>query len=54
MKKMAHKIIWYFSQCTDSSNDLIILTIILDTGNLKECLTKKIISIVVSNLNNTP
>ena len=42
---MVHKIIQYFSQCTDISNELLVLVVVIIfiTGNLKDCLMKELI-----------
>ena len=45
LKKMIYRIIYYFSQCTDILNELLVfvmaVTFIID--NLKNCLTKELI-----------
>ena len=45
LKKMLHKIIYYFNQCTDILKGLLVLVmaVTLITGNLKDCLMKKLI-----------
>ena len=45
LKKMVHEIMYYFSQCTDILKLFLVLVIVVTfiTGNLKDCLTKKLI-----------
>ena len=42
LKKMVHKIIQYFSQCTDILKGLVVLVVVIIFifGNLKDCLMK--------------
>ena len=45
LKKMVHKIINHFSQCTDILKLLLVLVVVITfiTGNLKDCLRKELI-----------
>ena len=42
LKKMVHKIIQYFSQCTDILKGLVVLVVVIIFifGNLKDCLMR--------------
>ena len=45
LKNMVHKIIQYFTQCTDILKLLLVLVMVVTfiTGDLKDCLTKELI-----------
>ena len=57
LKKMAHKIIYYSSQCTDIFKGLLVLVVVtvFIFGNLKDCLMKilyLLLNLIISLLPN--